>query len=66
MPGGKTGVELAVEARDFLPSVKILLTSGYPGEALAHGHSKIAEWPVIRKPFRQSELSVHLQHLLRG
>jgi signal transduction histidine kinase/CheY-like chemotaxis protein len=64
MPGGKTGVELAVEARDFLPNVKILLTSGYPGEALAHRHSKIAEWPVIRKPFRQSELSVHLQDLL--
>jgi HAMP domain-containing protein/CheY-like chemotaxis protein len=36
MPGGKTGVELAVEARDLLPDVKILLTSGYPGEALAH------------------------------
>ncbi len=29
------GVELAVEARDYLPDVKILLTSGYPGEALA-------------------------------
>src|SRR5215831_7455174 len=26
--GGKTGVELAVEARDLLPDVKILLTSG--------------------------------------
>jgi CheY-like chemotaxis protein len=66
MPGGKTGVELAVEARDFLPNVKILLTSGYPGEALAHRHSKIAEWPVIRKPFRQSDLARHLQDLLGG
>jgi DNA-binding LytR/AlgR family response regulator len=66
MPGGKTGVELAVEARDFLPNVKILLTSGYPGEALAHRHSKIAEWPVIRKPFRQSELSTRLRDLLAG
>ena len=64
MPGGKTGVELAVEARDFLPNVKILLTSGYPGDALAHRHSKIDEWPLIRKPFRQSELSAHLQDLL--
>jgi hypothetical protein len=57
MPGGMTGVELAVEAREFLPNVKILLTSGYPGDALAHRHSKIAEWPVIRKPFRQSDLA---------
>jgi CheY-like chemotaxis protein len=46
MPGGRTGVELAVEARDFLPNVKILLTSGYPGEALAHDHSIQSEWPV--------------------
>jgi CheY-like chemotaxis protein len=66
MPGGKTGVELAVEARDFLPDVKILLTSGYPGEALAHHGSKQSEWPMISKPFRQSELAVRLQHLLGG
>jgi CheY-like chemotaxis protein len=66
MPGGKTGVELAVEARDFLPDVKILLTSGYPGEALAHNRSKQSEWPMIGKPFRQSELAARLQHLLGG
>jgi HAMP domain-containing protein/CheY-like chemotaxis protein len=66
MPGGKTGVELAVEARDFLPDVKILLTSGYPGEALAHHHSKQSEWPIISKPFRQTELAGRLQQLLGG
>jgi signal transduction histidine kinase/CheY-like chemotaxis protein len=66
MPGGKTGVELAVEARDLLPDVKILLTSGYPGEALAHHESKQLEWPMISKPFRQSELSARLQCLLGG
>jgi len=41
-----------VEARDFLPNVKILLTSGYPGEALAHRHSKIAEWPGDQETFQ--------------
>jgi signal transduction histidine kinase/CheY-like chemotaxis protein len=66
MPGGKTGVELAVEARDFLPNVKILLTSGYPGEALAHHCCVETEWPMISKPFRQSELAVHLQHIFGG
>ena len=63
MPGGKTGVDLAVEARDFLPNLKVLLTSGYPGEALAHHHSIQSEWPMISKPFRQTELAVRLQHL---
>jgi CheY-like chemotaxis protein len=66
MPGGKTGVELAVEARDLLPDVKILLTSGYPGEALTHNDSKQLEWPMVSKPFRQSELSACVQRLLGG
>ena len=66
MPGGKTGVDLAVEARDFLPNLKILLTSGYPGEALAHHHAIQSEWPMISKPFRQTELAVRLQHLFGG
>ena len=66
MPGGKTGVELAVEARDLLPDVKILLTSGYPGEALVHHDSGRSEWPMISKPFRQSELLARLQNLLGG
>jgi CheY-like chemotaxis protein len=61
MPGGKTGVELAVEARDLLPNVKVLLTSGYPGEASAHYELGRSEWPMISKPFRQSELLARLQ-----
>jgi signal transduction histidine kinase/CheY-like chemotaxis protein len=64
MPGGKTGVELAVEARDLLPNVKVLLTSGYPGEALMHYDVGRSEWPMISKPFRQSELLALLQHVL--
>ena len=66
MPGGKTGVELAVEARELLPDVKVLLTSGYPGQALAHHHSEQLEWPIIPKPFRQPELAAYLQRLLGG
>jgi two-component SAPR family response regulator len=64
MPGGKTGVELAVEARELLPRIKILLTSGYPGEALIQRNSGNLEWPLIAKPFRQAELATYLQRLL--
>jgi hypothetical protein len=53
-----------VEARDLLPNVKILLTSGYPGEALARHHSMQTDWPIMSKPFRQSELAMRLQNLL--
>ena len=66
MPGGKTGVELAVEARELRPGIKILLTSGYPGEALARHHSDEMEWPMIAKPYRQPELAACLQRLLIG
>jgi HAMP domain-containing protein/CheY-like chemotaxis protein len=66
MPGGKTGVELAVEARELRPGIKVLLTSGYPGEALARHHSERMEWPMIAKPYRQPELATHLQRLLGG
>jgi CheY-like chemotaxis protein len=66
MPGGKTGVELAVEARELRPGIKVLLTSGYPGEALARHHSERMEWPMIAKPYRQPELAAHLQRLLGG
>src|SRR5260370_12861469 len=47
MPGGQTGVELAVEARDLLPDAKILLTSRYPGAALAHHDSEHSHRPLI-------------------
>jgi CheY-like chemotaxis protein len=66
MPGGKTGVELAVEARELRPNIKILLTSGYPGEALTDHHAEQTEWPIIAKPYRQPELAALLQRLLLG
>jgi HAMP domain-containing protein/CheY-like chemotaxis protein len=66
MPGGKTGVQLAAEARALRPDIKVLLTSGYPGEALARHEPMDIEWPMIAKPFRQPELAARLQSLLEG
>jgi signal transduction histidine kinase len=64
MPGGKTGVHLAAEARALRPDIKVLLTSGYPGEALTRHEPTDVEWPMIAKPFRQPELASRLQSLL--
>ena len=50
MPGGRTGVQLAVEARELRPGIKVLLTSGYTGEALARHQTETM--PLIEKPFR--------------
>lgn len=66
MPGGKTGVHLAAEARALRPDIKVLLTSGYAGEALARHEPNDIEWPLIAKPFRQPELATRLHTLLEG
>jgi DNA-binding NtrC family response regulator len=62
MPGGRTGVQLASEARELRPGIRILLTSGYTGEALARHQTE--EIPLIEKPFRQDELAAKLREIL--
>ena len=65
MPGGKTGVQLAKEARQLRPSVKVLLTSGYTGEALFRHQPDDLDLPIIPKPFRQTDLSDSIRKALR-
>lgn len=60
MPGGISGVELARQARDIRPGLRVLLTTGYAGLELAAGE----EFPVIPKPFRSAELGRALARLL--
>jgi PAS domain S-box-containing protein len=56
MPGRINGVELAERAREMLPDLKIVLTSGYAGEAVDETLVK-APWPFLRKPYSQEELA---------
>lgn len=66
MPGGRTGVQLAAEAVEIRPGLKILLTSGYTGEALARHRGGDVNLPLIAKPFRQSELAAKLRDVLES
>ena len=61
MPGGMNGVQLAVEAGRLRPGLRVLLTSGYTGEALAGQHSVPADVPVLAKPYRREELAAQLK-----
>ncbi len=65
MPGGKSGIQLATEAKELRPGIKVLLTSGYPGEALKRQANGI-QFPMIAKPFRQPELADRLRQVLDG
>jgi len=61
MPGGMNGVQLAVEAGRLRPALRVLLTSGYTGEALAGEHSVPADVPILTKPYRREELAARLK-----
>jgi signal transduction histidine kinase len=63
MPGGMNGAQLAAEARQLRPGLKILLTSGYVGE---HGAGQVIgqELQVLNKPYRRDELAQKLRVVL--
>ena len=64
MPGGMTGYELALFARQHHPSVRILLTSGYDAEQQATSGSAVSDLKVLRKPYNQADLARALRDIL--
>jgi signal transduction histidine kinase len=63
MPDGRTGLDLAQELRRIRPDLPVLMTTGYAGEML--DVEVVNGLPLIRKPYRQEELSAALQTALR-
>ena len=64
MPGGISGVELALLARRLRPGLKVLLTSGY-----AAGAGEAApppDVPLLTKPYDRGELASRLRGMLNG
>jgi PAS domain S-box-containing protein len=61
MPGGMNGVELAREARQIRPALKLLLASGYPMSAL--NSPDLQDMSFISKPYRWTELDEKLRAL---
>ncbi|WP_027578723.1 ATP-binding protein [Bradyrhizobium sp. Ai1a-2] len=63
MPNGINGIEVAREARKLNKGIKILLASGYAGDALDR-HQAVGEFQIIDKPFRMSELAARLRSIV--
>ena len=61
MPEGMTGYELAGQARDSRPGLKILFTSGYTAIGAAQDRER-GDVPLLSKPYRKSELA----HFIRS
>jgi len=65
MPGGINGYELAEQAADLYPQLKILLTSGYTQKAVArNGQAKFAS-NLLSKPYSRQELAKQIRAMLR-
>ena len=63
MPGGMTGLELAVEARRIRPGLKVLLTSGNAGAIPPRdGHQR--ELEILEKPYPHNELATKLRAVM--
>jgi PAS domain S-box-containing protein len=55
MPGGKSGVDLAIALAAQRPELPILLSSGYTGQELVRAHA--TPWPLLRKPYALDALA---------
>jgi len=63
MPGAMNGVQLADEVRRLIPSIKVLLTSGYTADALSAQHGLEEGTPLLAKPYRAGQLVQQLEAL---
>jgi two-component system NtrC family sensor kinase len=61
MPGGMNGLQLAAQARQIRPGIKVLLTSGYTGSSGADLPDDIS---LLPKPYDRHQLSLQLEAVL--
>lgn len=66
MPGEMNGRSLARDALKLYPKLKILLTSGYSGNAVAHSERTNPEIKLLSKPYRIRDLAEAIHIALAG
>ncbi|MCH9051088.1 MAG: response regulator, partial [Proteobacteria bacterium] len=64
MPGGMGGPDLARNARERRPDLKVLFTSGYTEDAIAHGGVLDEGVEMIGKPYQMDELAQKVRRVL--
>ena len=66
MPGGISGFELAQKLRELHPSQKLLLTSGFTGEAAELRADEIPGLLILRKPYSHTALARAIRKALEA
>ncbi|WPB55720.1 PAS domain-containing sensor histidine kinase [Xylophilus sp. GOD-11R] len=64
MPGTMRSPELARRARERLPGIAVLFTSGYTQNAIVHGGRLDAGVELLGKPYTQDALALRVRKLL--
>lgn len=64
MPGGINGYELAEQATDLYPGLKVLLTSGYTEKAILRNGQAKFNANLLSKPYTLGELIAHINRLM--
>jgi CheY-like chemotaxis protein len=65
LPGGIHGPELARRVRERVPEMPVLFMSGHTADALSADRRLEPGIPLLKKPFRKTELEEALQALFR-
>lgn len=61
---GMNGPDLAVQARELQPELRVLYTSGYTPQLSGQARLPGSDWPILQKPYRRAELAEHLANAL--
>jgi len=64
MPGSINGWQLAIEALNRRPSLKVLYTSGYAKDAMTHDGRLDADALLLAKPYRKADLARMIRNAL--
>jgi len=56
LPGGMNGAEIARQAHQIQPNIKVLFTTGYSEDAIVHDGKLDPGVILIKKPYRRAEL----------
>ncbi len=64
MPGSLTGYELARRVRDQYPSIRVLLTSGFPGDTLQRKGADLGDIALLGKPYHKEALARKIRQTL--
>jgi PAS domain S-box-containing protein len=66
LPGGMTGAQVAAQARELRPGLKVLFTTGYARNAIFH-HGRLDKGVrLITKPFSFTDLAGKVRDVLDG